>query len=75
MVGHYSKGKWRDMFGNEIKCFKCGDNECRGSESLPLQNGGYRELLYCSKHKKDAKEHVKKVIDKIRKVNIRISNT
>ena len=75
MIGYYENGKYVNGYGEPIKCFKCGSNHCVGSKSFPLQFGGFGELLYCEKHKKDAEIEAEKRSYEVTNVNMKTSNS
>ena len=53
-IGYYKNGKYQNIYGAPLKCFKCNSNLCVGSKSFPLINGGHAELLHCEEHNNDA---------------------
>lgn len=63
MIGNFERGKYRNGYGNEIKCFVCNSNECNGSKSFPLLFGGNGELTHCQEHENDVKSEVQNRIN------------
>jgi len=75
MVGYFKNNRYENSYGNPIKCFKCGENNCKGTKSFPLQFGGNGELIYCASHEKDAIKEVEVISNRVTDVNIRISSS
>lgn len=69
-LGDIKNGKYTNIYGNTIKCFKCESNFCTGSKSFSSLHGGNGELLHCQKHEQDAIKEVE-----LRAIQRTISNT
>lgn len=74
-IGYFKEGKYRNVYGTPLACFKCGSNKCTGSKSFPLQFGGYGELLYCEKHEAAAELEIEKRSNEVTEINMKVSHS